>query len=104
MNRIAPREHDAGNQNFVADFQRADFFLGERKRKIGHNNLEMCFYSRNCGHDGKAKNYFSNASACLRAASVWPPSIRAISVTRDFLSSKVISEIVRPFFTCLLTT
>jgi hypothetical protein len=26
----------------------------------------------------------SKASACLRAASVWPPSIRASSVTRDF--------------------
>jgi CheY-like chemotaxis protein len=48
--------------------------------------------------------HFNKASACLRAASVWPPSIRASSVTRDFLSSKVISEIVRPFFTCLVTT
>jgi hypothetical protein len=48
--------------------------------------------------------HFSSASACLRAASLWPPSIRASSVTRAFLSSKFISEIVRPFFTCLVTT
>ena len=48
--------------------------------------------------------YFNNASACWRAAPVWPPSIRASSVTRDFLSSRVISEIVRPFLTCLVTT
>jgi len=27
--RIAPREHDAGNQHLVADFQRADFFFDE---------------------------------------------------------------------------
>ena len=47
---------------------------------------------------------FSNASACFRAASLWPPSIRASSVTRDFLSSNLISEIVRPSFTCLVTT
>jgi hypothetical protein len=33
--------------------------------------------------------YFNKAAACLRAASVWPPSIRASSVTRDFLSSSV---------------
>ena len=50
------------------------------------------------------KNYLSNASACLRAASVWPPSIRASSVTRYFLSSNVISEIVRPSLICLVTT
>jgi hypothetical protein len=30
MNRIAPGEHDAGDQNLVADFQRADFFLRRR--------------------------------------------------------------------------
>jgi len=27
----APGEHDAGNQNLVADFQRPDFFYGEGK-------------------------------------------------------------------------
>ena len=27
--RAAPGEHDAGNQNLIADFQRADFFFGE---------------------------------------------------------------------------
>ena len=48
--------------------------------------------------------YFSNASACFLAASLWPPSIRASSVTRDFLSSNLISEIVRPSFICLVTT
>ena len=33
-------------------------------------------------------SYFNNASACLRAASLWPPSIRASSVTRSFLPSR----------------
>jgi hypothetical protein len=31
VDRVAPGEHDAGNQNFVADFQRPDFFFGEWK-------------------------------------------------------------------------
>jgi hypothetical protein len=31
MNLVAPGEHDAGNQNLVADFQRTDFFFGEWK-------------------------------------------------------------------------
>ena len=48
--------------------------------------------------------YFSNASACFRAASLWPPSIRVSSVTRSFWLSNAISEIVRPSFTCLVTT
>ena len=26
VDRVAPGEHDAGNQNLVADLQRADFF------------------------------------------------------------------------------
>jgi hypothetical protein len=47
--------------------------------------------------------YFNRASACFRAASLWPPSMRASSVTRDFLSSNRISEMVRPFFVCLVT-
>src|SRR6185312_7121902 len=104
VNRIATGEHDAGDQHLVANFQRADFVLGKGKREIRHNNSELCHYSRNCAQFGKAKNHFNNASACFRAASLWPPSIRASWVTRDFLSSNVISEIVRPFFTCLLTT
>ena len=36
--RVAPGEHDAGNQNLAADFQRVDFFFGEGKRKFRHNN------------------------------------------------------------------
>jgi hypothetical protein len=46
----------------------------------------------------------SKASACLRAASVWPPNMRASSVTRAFESSRVISEMVRPALTCLVAT
>src|ERR1017187_5167742 len=42
------------------------------------------------------------ASACLRAASVWPPNIRVSSVTRSFALSRVISEVVRPALVCLL--
>src|ERR1019366_10086211 len=38
----------------------------------------------------------SRASACLRAASVWPPNMRVSSVTRSFALSRVISEVVRP--------
>jgi hypothetical protein len=34
VDRVAPGEHDAGNQNLVADFQRADFFLGEGETKF----------------------------------------------------------------------
>ena len=33
-------------------------------------------------------SHFNNASACFRAASFWPPNIRANSVTRSFLSSR----------------
>ena len=36
VDRIATGEYDAGNQHLVADFQRADFFFGERKGKFDH--------------------------------------------------------------------
>src|SRR5207244_10805753 len=48
--------------------------------------------------------HFSNASACLLAASVWPPNIRATSVTRSAALSKAISEMVRPALSCLIAT
>jgi hypothetical protein len=32
---------DAGNQNLVADFQRADFFFGEGKTQIGHGRISI---------------------------------------------------------------
>jgi hypothetical protein len=51
-----------------------------------------------------AATSFSIASACLRAASLCPPNIRANSVTRSRLSSKLISEVVRPAFTSFVTT
>jgi hypothetical protein len=47
---------------------------------------------------------FSSASACLRAASVWPPNMRASSVTRSLGRSRVISDTVRPVLTCFVTT
>lgn len=47
---------------------------------------------------------FNSASAWRRAASLWPPNIRASSVTRSFGSSRVISDTVRPPFTCLVAT
>ena len=31
VDRVAPGEHDAGNQHLVADFQRPDFVFGEWK-------------------------------------------------------------------------
>jgi hypothetical protein len=33
---IPSGEHDAGNQNLVADFQRPDFFFGEGEGKWNH--------------------------------------------------------------------
>lgn len=36
--RSAPGEHEAGNQNLVANLQRPDAFFGEGKRKCRHNN------------------------------------------------------------------
>jgi hypothetical protein len=39
LNRVAAGEHDAGNQNLVADFQRADRFFGEREEKSGHGRI-----------------------------------------------------------------
>jgi len=53
---------------------------------------------------GRTGYAFNSASACLRAASLWPPNIRASSVTRSFGSNKVISDTVRPPFTCLVAT
>ena len=29
VDRVASGEHNAGNQNLIADFQRPDFFFGE---------------------------------------------------------------------------
>jgi len=37
--RRAPGVNDAGNQNLVADFQRADFFFGEEEGKFDHNKI-----------------------------------------------------------------
>ena len=34
MDRVAPGEHDAGNQHLVADFQRPDFFFGEGELQV----------------------------------------------------------------------
>lgn len=45
----------------------------------------------------------NNSSACLRAASVCPPSMRANSVTRCLSLRRVIVEMVRPFSTRLST-
>ena len=61
---------------------------------------------RTASHAGSRERYTkrNSASACLRAASVWPPSIRASSVTRAFRSSSRIAERVRPAFTSLVTT
>jgi hypothetical protein len=39
--RHAPGEPDAGNQNLVADFQRADFFFGEWKTQICHGCISI---------------------------------------------------------------
>ena len=36
VDRVAPGEHDAGNQHLVADFQRPDFFFGEGEGKFSH--------------------------------------------------------------------
>jgi hypothetical protein len=41
---LAPGEPDAGKQNLVADFQRADFFFGEGKGKFDHNNFNCEFF------------------------------------------------------------
>ena len=38
VNRVASGEHAAGNQHLIADFQRADFFAGEGKRKFRHGS------------------------------------------------------------------
>src|ERR1035437_3071526 len=37
--RIALGEHGAGNQNLVADLQRADFFFDKRKTQFRHGSL-----------------------------------------------------------------
>jgi mRNA interferase MazF len=62
------------------------------------------FANKSSGRQRHKAVHCSNASACFRAASVWPPNMRVNSVTRSFLFSKEISEIVRPSLTCLVTT
>jgi hypothetical protein len=38
LRSVTPGDHDAGNQNLVADFQRADFFFGEGKAQFRHGS------------------------------------------------------------------
>src|SRR5271170_7522266 len=39
VNRVAPGEHDTGNQNLVANFQSPDFFFGKWKAQFRHGSL-----------------------------------------------------------------
>ena len=36
VHRVAAREHHAGNENFIANFQRADFGFGKREFEFDH--------------------------------------------------------------------
>jgi len=57
-----------------------------------------------CHHEPPGRDWANSSSAWRRVASVWPPSIRASSVTRSRGASRAISEMVRPSRTCLVTT
>jgi len=77
---------------------RVDSLHGENVTGGCHGITGIAMLSR-----GGAALHFKSASACLRAATPWPPSIRASSSTRPVLSSNWISEIVRPSRSSLVT-
>jgi hypothetical protein len=89
VDRVAPGEHAAGNQNLVADFQRPDFVFGEGKIQFCHGlhfNPNQSESPANWSHGfmTRQKEWMASGTsvAVMRQGPLWSNHFEQLSFAR----------------------